>query len=117
MCRTACRTACRIVSPVGTVHGDLGPFVAGLPFSLSAYQAEALAALEAPETSVVVVAPTGSGKSVIADAAIGQALTRGATAAYSSPLRAPEILETMAKGNCRSICSASAPVDIASGSA
>ena len=76
------------VGTMGTVHGDLGPFVAGLPFSLSAYQEEALAALEAPEASVVVVAPTGSGKSVIADAAIWQALSRGATAAYSSPLRA-----------------------------
>jgi hypothetical protein len=78
-------------TPPGTSPGGTPTtttFAAGLPFSLSDYQRRALAALDAEDESVVVVAPTGSGKSVIADAAIWQALSRGATAAYVSPLRA-----------------------------
>ena len=70
-------------------------FTAELPFLLSAYQEEALLALATPGFSVIVIAPTGSGKSVVADAAIWQALEpvlgaagRGARAAYTSPLRA-----------------------------
>jgi len=65
-----------------------GAFAAELPFPLAAYQRQALEALAEPNLSVIVVAPTGSGKSVVADAAIWQALTAGATAAYTSPLRA-----------------------------
>jgi superfamily II RNA helicase len=61
------------------------PFVAGLPFRLSAYQQAALEALSRPGVSVVVVAPTGSGKSVVADAAVWQALESGPGAAYTRP--------------------------------
>jgi hypothetical protein len=64
------------------------PFTAGLPFRLSDYQQAALEALSRPGISVVVVAPTGSGKSVIADAAVWQAQESGRAAAYTSPLKA-----------------------------
>ena len=78
----------RIETPPALETPGTAAFAAGLPFTLSDYQRRALAALDAAPESVVVVAPTGSGKSVIADAAIWQALSRGATAAYVSPLRA-----------------------------
>lgn len=75
--------------PAGTpVPPPFAPFAAALPFRLSDYQREALAALARPDTSVLVVAPTGSGKSVLADAAIWQAIQHNQGAAYVSPLRA-----------------------------
>ncbi len=82
----------RVTDNVG-VTGEAAPegfarFAAELPFALSAYQREALAALERPGVSVIVVAPTGSGKSVVADAAIWQALELGKGAVYTSPLKA-----------------------------
>jgi ATP-dependent RNA helicase HelY len=63
-------------------------FLDELPFSLSAYQHQALAVMMQPGQSAIVVAPTGSGKSVVADAAVWQALREGGTAIYTSPLRA-----------------------------
>src|SRR4051812_32248798 len=74
--------------PDPSIPRSFSPFTARLPFTLAAYQCEALQALATPGTSVVVVAPTGSGKSLVADAAIWQALQQGTSAAYTSPLRA-----------------------------
>jgi superfamily II DNA or RNA helicase len=68
---------------------ELEPFVAALPFTLSTYQQEALAHLAVAGRSLIVVAPTGSGKSVVADAALWQALqVEGGSAIYATPLRA-----------------------------
>src|ERR671932_2226601 len=77
-----------VIPPDPSIPEIFSPFAARLPFALAAYQCAALQALATPGTSVVVVAPTGSGKSLVADAAIWQALQQGASAAYTSPLRA-----------------------------
>ena len=57
------------------------------PFPLDEFQLSALRALEA-ECSVVVSAPTGSGKTVIAEVAIYLGLARGARIVYTTPLKA-----------------------------
>jgi len=49
---------------------SFAPFLGSLPFTPSAYQRDALAALAGPHVSLVLVAPTGSGKSVVGDAAL-----------------------------------------------
>ncbi len=54
---------------------------------LDPFQVEAIAAIEAGHT-VLVAAPTGSGKTVIAEHAIEQALSRGRRAIYTSPIKA-----------------------------
>lgn len=56
-------------------------------FQLDAFQEQALAALERG-ASVVVSAPTGVGKTVVAEMAIDRALERGQSALYASPLKA-----------------------------
>ncbi|MCU0280659.1 MAG: DEAD/DEAH box helicase [Acidimicrobiia bacterium] len=62
-------------------------FLAGLPFAPDPFQAEAAAAIDRGET-VVVCAPTGSGKTVVAEAAVSRALERGERALYTTPLKA-----------------------------
>ncbi|MGB8699285.1 MAG: DEAD/DEAH box helicase [Thermosynechococcaceae cyanobacterium] len=57
------------------------------PFDLDAFQADAIAALESGK-SVVVVAPTGSGKTLIGEYAIAGALARGKRVFYTTPLKA-----------------------------
>jgi superfamily II RNA helicase len=57
------------------------------PFELDAFQTEAIAALNA-DKSVVVVAPTGSGKTLIGEYAIARALSRGKRVLYTTPLKA-----------------------------
>jgi superfamily II RNA helicase len=57
------------------------------PFSLDTFQQEAIAALES-DRSVVVVAPTGSGKTLIGEYAIARALARGKRVFYTTPLKA-----------------------------
>ncbi|MFO7591384.1 MAG: DEAD/DEAH box helicase [Acidimicrobiia bacterium] len=64
----------------GTFERDLG-------FPLDPYQREALDALDAGQ-SVLVAAPTGSGKTVVGEYAIARALDRGAKAFYTTPLKA-----------------------------
>src|SRR5688500_15365770 len=70
-----------------TVLG-IEPFVNSLPFTPTAYQRRAFTLLSESDASLIVVAPTGAGKSVIADAAIWQAVEGGGGAVYTSPLRA-----------------------------
>ncbi|MFN8036210.1 MAG: DEAD/DEAH box helicase [Acidimicrobiia bacterium] len=62
-------------------------FEAGLGFPLDPFQTEALDALDAGH-SVLVAAPTGSGKTLVAEYAIAVALDEGAKAFYTTPLKA-----------------------------
>jgi superfamily II RNA helicase len=57
------------------------------PFPLDPFQQEAIAALDAGK-SVVVVAPTGSGKTLIGEYAIIRALAQGKRVFYTTPLKA-----------------------------
>ncbi|MDH3730093.1 MAG: DEAD/DEAH box helicase, partial [Acidimicrobiia bacterium] len=58
-----------------------------LPFRPDEFQREAAAAIDAGE-SVVVTAPTGAGKTVVAEAAIVAANGRGGRAFYTTPIKA-----------------------------
>ncbi|MBD2080522.1 DEAD/DEAH box helicase [Leptolyngbya sp. FACHB-17] len=57
------------------------------PFELDEFQLQAIAALEAGK-SVVVCAPTGSGKTLIGEYAIHRALAAGRRVFYTTPLKA-----------------------------
>lgn len=57
------------------------------PFALDDFQRRAMAALDA-DKSVVVCAPTGSGKTLIGEYAIHRALTHGKRVFYTTPLKA-----------------------------
>nr|WP_199303409.1 DEAD/DEAH box helicase [Oscillatoria sp. FACHB-1406] len=57
------------------------------PFQLDEFQRDAIAALDA-EKSIVVCAPTGSGKTLIGEYAIHRSLARGRRVFYTSPLKA-----------------------------
>jgi ATP-dependent RNA helicase HelY len=62
-------------------------YVSRLPFPPDEFQREAAAAIDAG-ASVVVSAPTGSGKTVVAEAAIARTLERGERAVYTTPIKA-----------------------------
>ncbi|HET9692639.1 MAG TPA: DEAD/DEAH box helicase, partial [Acidimicrobiales bacterium] len=62
-------------------------FAAGVGFELDRFQLEALDALDGG-CNVVVAAPTGSGKTVVAEYAVARALAEGAKAFYTTPLKA-----------------------------
>ena len=62
-------------------------FLDTLPFKLDPFQEEAIQAL-AVGRSVLVSAPTGTGKTVIAEFAIHRALERGTRAIYTAPIKA-----------------------------
>ncbi|MGB3492777.1 MAG: DEAD/DEAH box helicase [Elainellaceae cyanobacterium] len=57
------------------------------PFQLDDFQKEAIASLDAGQ-SVVVCAPTGSGKTLVGEYAIYRALIRGNRVFYTTPLKA-----------------------------
>ena len=59
----------------------------GVGFPLDDFQQRALDALDAGR-SVLVAAPTGSGKTVVAEYAIARALARGGKVFYTTPLKA-----------------------------
>ncbi|MFV0306692.1 MAG: DEAD/DEAH box helicase [Desertimonas sp.] len=59
----------------------------GYPFPLDRFQLDAIAALDAGR-HVVVAAPTGSGKTVVAEHGIDLARRRGRRAFYTAPLKA-----------------------------
>ena len=71
----------------GSVPGRRAAFEAERPFPLDRFQVEALDALDAGE-SVLVAAPTGSGKTLVAEYAVFRALDAGAKAFYTTPLKA-----------------------------
>jgi ATP-dependent RNA helicase HelY len=62
-------------------------FAARFPFALDGFQTSAIEAL-ASGASVLVAAPTGSGKTVVAEYAIEQALEAGRKCFYTTPLKA-----------------------------
>jgi superfamily II RNA helicase len=62
-------------------------FVDGLGFGLDPFQIEAIGAID-EHVNVLVSAPTGSGKTLIANYAIGRVLERGERAFYTTPLKA-----------------------------
>ena len=57
------------------------------PFELDRFQREAIAALDAG-ASVLVAAPTGSGKTVVAEEAVVRALAAGRRIFYTAPIKA-----------------------------
>jgi superfamily II RNA helicase len=57
------------------------------PFKLDSFQLKAIAALEANK-SIIVCAPTGSGKTLIGEYAIYRAISRGKRVFYTTPLKA-----------------------------
>jgi ATP-dependent RNA helicase HelY len=62
-------------------------FTAQRPFPLDEFQTRALDALDAGR-SVLVAAPTGSGKTLVAEYAIARALAAGGKTFYTTPLKA-----------------------------
>lgn len=62
-------------------------FVAGLGFGLDDFQARAIDAIDAGR-NVLVSAPTGSGKTIVANYAISRALQSEVRAFYTTPLKA-----------------------------
>jgi ATP-dependent RNA helicase HelY len=62
-------------------------FASRYPFALDGFQIEAMAALD-DGGSVLVAAPTGSGKTVVAEYAIERALGHGRKCFYTTPLKA-----------------------------
>ena len=66
---------------------DRSAFAAARGVTLDPFQERALDALDLGH-SVLVAAPTGSGKTLVAEYAIERALARGAKAFYTTPLKA-----------------------------
>lgn len=70
---------------------DPGPtldeFLTRLPFTPDPFQLEAMAAVEAGR-NVVVTAPTGAGKTLVAEAAVHLAVHAGKRAFYTTPIKA-----------------------------
>lgn len=62
-------------------------FAARYPFALDDFQLRAIEALEEGE-SVLVAAPTGSGKTLVAEFGVERALAHGRKAFYTTPLKA-----------------------------
>jgi ATP-dependent RNA helicase HelY len=65
-------------------------FIDGLGFALDPFQIDAIEAID-QHVNVLVSAPTGSGKTLIANYAIGRVLERGERAFYTTPLKASPI--------------------------
>ncbi|HZA27552.1 MAG TPA: DEAD/DEAH box helicase [Actinomycetota bacterium] len=66
---------------------DLSRFASRYPFDLDDFQLEALEALNKGE-SVLVAAPTGAGKTVVAEFAVERAISMNRKAFYTTPLKA-----------------------------
>jgi ATP-dependent RNA helicase HelY len=75
--------------PAPRATGTAGEAVAGVAhtFELDAFQRRAVAAVDAGE-SVLVAAPTGAGKTVVAEHAVAAALAGGGKAFYTTPIKA-----------------------------
>ena len=66
---------------------DRTDLLAGYDFALDPFQLRALDAIDAGR-SVLVAAPTGSGKTVVAEYAVAKALAEGGKAFYTAPIKA-----------------------------
>src|SRR6266704_1393896 len=75
------------VEPQSEAAGDIEAFVARYPFPLDDFQLEAIAQL-AQDRSVMVAAPTGKGKTLVAEYAIWRAQQRHQRVIYTTPLKA-----------------------------
>jgi ATP-dependent RNA helicase HelY len=69
------------------VRPDRDELISHYPFPLDSFQVRALDALDDGE-SVLVAAPTGSGKTVVAEYAIAAAIADGRRAFYTAPIKA-----------------------------
>jgi ATP-dependent RNA helicase HelY len=76
-----------IENPRSEAANDIASFVARYPFPLDAFQLEAIAHL-AEGQSVMVAAPTGTGKTMVAEYAIWRAQREGQRVIYTTPLKA-----------------------------
>ncbi|MCV2394617.1 DEAD/DEAH box helicase [Actinotalea sp. M2MS4P-6] len=68
-------------------RSELGAFLRDLPFEADPFQVEACRALEAGR-GVLVAAPTGAGKTVVAEFAVHLALHQGVKVFYTTPIKA-----------------------------
>lgn len=68
-------------------NNSVNDFLDGLPFEVDDFQKSAMETV-ASDQSVVVCAPTGSGKTLIAEYAVFKALAEGKTVFYTTPLKA-----------------------------
>ncbi|WGW13620.1 DEAD/DEAH box helicase [Saxibacter everestensis] len=66
---------------------ELAAFTAGIGFELDEFQEQACIALEAGR-SVLVAAPTGAGKTVVAEFGVHLAVSQGKKAFYTTPIKA-----------------------------
>jgi ATP-dependent RNA helicase HelY len=73
--------------PTGEVAGVRERFLARLPFPPDPFQLQSIDALDAGR-SVLVAAPTGSGKTVVAEYAVDLDLAVGAKTFYTAPIKA-----------------------------
>ncbi|HEV2767106.1 MAG TPA: DEAD/DEAH box helicase [Acidimicrobiales bacterium] len=81
-------TGCTGSSPAAGATGPAAPtHPTGYDFELDDFQRRAIAAIDEGQ-SVLVAAPTGSGKTVVAEHAVADALARGAKAFYTTPIKA-----------------------------
>jgi len=69
------------------IQADIAAFAARYPFPLDAFQLEAIIQL-AQDRSVMVAAPTGTGKTLVAEYAIWRAQQRQQRVIYTTPLKA-----------------------------
>src|SRR5213596_968035 len=75
------------VEPQSEAAGDIEAFVARYPFPLDDFQLEAIVQ-RAQDRSVMVAAPTGTGKTLVAEYAIWRAQQRHQRVIYTTPLKA-----------------------------
>jgi superfamily II RNA helicase len=71
----------------GETQTEIATFAARYPFPIDAFQLEAMHHL-AQSRSVLVTAPTGTGKTLVAEYAIWRAQQRGQRVIYTTPLKA-----------------------------
>ena len=76
------------VEAVNETLAGIQTFVERYPFPLDPFQLEAIAQL-AQGQSVMVAAPTGTGKTIVAEYAIWLAQQRNQRVIYTTPLKAP----------------------------
>src|SRR5262245_27916808 len=79
--------ACRAGRQDISADGLLESFTARYAFPLDPFQRDAIRAIQGGQ-SVIVSAPTGAGKTLVAEYAIHEALARGRRLAYTTPLKA-----------------------------